>query len=169
MMYAAHDAFRRDVGALMFAPDRERWAQFNHQLTTHHTAEDIVLWPSLRRRLASVQLIDAMEDEHRQLGPLLARVTAGFRNGVPKTIRADITALSDLLHVHLRHEETKVLPLITEREWSLLDREMRRRIGLRGLTTYYTWLLHDVEGERRTRILATIPRPLRRTFARGNR
>ncbi|MGF0316672.1 hemerythrin domain-containing protein [Nocardia fluminea] len=161
MMYAAHDAFRRDLRALAAAPDRERWNRFRTQLSIHHTAEDVVLWPSLRRRGVNAQLVDAMAAEHDRIDPLLAQVNRAFDAAGPDAARPTLVALSELLHNHLRHEEQETLPLINDREWSLLDREMRRRIGLRGLRPYYKWLLRDVEGERRHSVLSTIPGPLR--------
>ncbi|MEV0851768.1 hemerythrin domain-containing protein [Nocardia fluminea] len=161
MMYAAHDAFRRDLRALAAAPDRERWTRFRTQLSIHHTAEDVVLWPSLRRRGVNAQLVDAMAAEHDRIDPLLAQVNRAFDTAGPDAARPTLVALSELLHNHLRHEEQETLPLINDREWSLLDREMRRRIGLRGLRPYYQWLLRDVEGERRRSVLSTIPGPLR--------
>lgn len=161
MMYAAHDAFRRDLRALAAAPDRERWTRFHTQLSVHHTAEDVVLWPSLRLRGVNAQLVDAMAAEHDRIDPLLAQVNRAFDAAGPDAARPTLAALSELLHNHLRHEEQETLPLINDREWSLLDREMRRRIGLRGLRPYYKWLLRDVEGERRRSVLSTIPGPLR--------
>ncbi|WP_410869973.1 hemerythrin domain-containing protein [Nocardia sp. A7] len=161
MMYAAHDAFRRDLRALAAAPDRERWTQFRTQLSVHHTAEDVVLWPSLRRRGVNAQLVEAMAAEHDQIDPLLAQANRTFDTAGPDAARPTLVALSDLLHNHLHHEERETLPLINDREWSLLDREMRRRIGIRGIRSYYSWLLRDVEGERRRKVLTTIPGPLR--------
>ncbi|MFD9546489.1 hemerythrin domain-containing protein [Nocardia salmonicida] len=161
MMYAAHDAFRRDLRALATAPDRERWVQFRTQLSVHHTAEDVALWPSLRRRGVNARLVEAMAAEHDQIDPLLARVDRAFDTAGADAARPTLVALSELLHNHLRHEEQEAVPLIIDREWSLLDREMRRRIGLRGIRSYYSWLLRDVEGERRRKVLTTIPRPLR--------
>ncbi|WP_194819913.1 hemerythrin domain-containing protein [Nocardia sp. XZ_19_385] len=161
MMYAAHDAFRRDLRELAAAPDRERWTQFRTQLSVHHTAEDVVLWPSLRRRGVDARLVEAMAAEHDRIDPLLAQVDRAFDTAGPDAAQPALAALSELLHNHLQHEEKETLPLINDREWSLLDREMRRRIGLRGLRAYYSWLLRDLEGERRRRALATIPGPLR--------
>ncbi|MFC9662094.1 hemerythrin domain-containing protein [Nocardia sp. NPDC127606] len=165
MMYAAHDAFRRDLRALGAAPDRERWTQFRTQLSVHHTAEDVVLWPSLRRRGVNAQLVDAMAAEHDRIDPLLAQVNGTFDTSGPEAARPTLVALSELLHNHLQHEEQETLPLINDREWSLLDREMRRRIGLRGLRPYYSWLLRDIEGEPRRRALSTVPGPLRLMFS----
>jgi uncharacterized protein (DUF2236 family) len=65
MMLAAHDAFRRDLTRLARAagaadlsgPARRQsvaagWDMFKRQLHLHHTAEDEVIWPVLRPRLA---------------------------------------------------------------------------------------------------------------------
>ncbi|MFD6104175.1 hemerythrin domain-containing protein [Nocardia salmonicida] len=161
MMYAAHDAFRRDLRALTADPDHQLWKQFRIHLSVHHTAEDVVLWPSLRRRDVDAQLVEQMAAEHDRIDPLLAQVNRAFDTAGPDAARPTLVALSELLHNHLWHEEQETLPLINDREWSQLDREMRRRIGLRGIRSYYSWLLRDVEGERRRRALSTIPRPLR--------
>ncbi|MFE1591845.1 hemerythrin domain-containing protein [Nocardia sp. NPDC058705] len=161
MMYAAHDAFRRDLRALAAAPELERWKQFRTQLAVHHTAEDVVLWPSLRRRGVDAELVEAMAAEHDRIDPLLAQANRAFDTAGPEAARPTLVALSELLHNHLQHEEQETLPLINDQEWSQLDREMRRRIGIRGIRSYYSWLLRDIEGERRRSTLSAIPGPLR--------
>jgi hypothetical protein len=89
VMLGAHAAFRRDLALLARAaafadlPDPARrasvragWELFKRQLQLHHTAEDMVVWPALRQRLAdsddAQSVLDAMESEHRQIDPLLA-------------------------------------------------------------------------------------------------
>lgn len=61
VMYAAHDAFRRDLERLgdaaadgtAFTPQvRAGWDNFRHQLHIHHTAEDSDLWPRVERKVA---------------------------------------------------------------------------------------------------------------------
>src|SRR3984885_8106688 len=56
VMYAAHDAFDRDLSRLTEAVRSGRtadpavragWATFKNQLHLHHTAEDIPRWPPL--------------------------------------------------------------------------------------------------------------------------
>jgi hypothetical protein len=67
IMLAAHAALRRDLERLARAaefadlPDpgrrasvRAGWETFKRQLHLHHTAEDTVVWPALRPRLAHV-------------------------------------------------------------------------------------------------------------------
>jgi iron-sulfur cluster repair protein YtfE (RIC family) len=95
IMLAAHDAFRRDLTRLARAagaadlsdPARRRsvaagWELFKRELHLHHTAEDELIWPALRPRLAHSQhalsVLDAMEEEHGRIDPLLAAVDAGF-------------------------------------------------------------------------------------------
>jgi len=95
IMIAAHDAFRRDLTRLARAaatadltgPARRRsiaagWDLFKRELHMHHTAEDEIIWPALRPRLAhseaALSVLDAMEEEHERIDPLLAAVDAAF-------------------------------------------------------------------------------------------
>ena len=102
IMLAAHDAFRRDLTGLARAaasadlsdPARRQsvaagWELFKRELHLHHTAEDELIWPTLRPRLVhsehALSVLDAMEEEHERIDPLLAAVDAAFtqRNGIP--------------------------------------------------------------------------------------
>ncbi|MGH3070600.1 MAG: hemerythrin domain-containing protein, partial [Streptosporangiaceae bacterium] len=104
IMLAAHDAFRRDLVRLarlarlaraaaavdLSDPAKRRsvaagWEPFEHELHLHHTAEDEIIWPVLRPRLAhsenALSVLDAMEEEHERIDPLLAAVDAAFQGG----------------------------------------------------------------------------------------
>jgi iron-sulfur cluster repair protein YtfE (RIC family) len=91
IMLAAHGALRRDLERLARTADfadlpdpggrasvRAGWETFKRQLHLHHTAEDLVVWPALRQRLAhsddAQSVLDAMEAEHQQIDPLLSAV-----------------------------------------------------------------------------------------------
>ncbi len=95
IMLAAHHAFRRDLARLARAaaaadlsdPARRQsvaagWELFKRELHLHHTAEDEIIWPVLRPRLThsenALSVLDAMEDEHERIDPLLAAVDAAF-------------------------------------------------------------------------------------------
>jgi iron-sulfur cluster repair protein YtfE (RIC family) len=102
VMYAAHDAFSRDLVHLAAAVAdegssgrgstgghtgdgavRAGWTTFRRQLHVHHTAEDVSLWPLLRERVTAsedVAVLDLMEAEHAQLDPLLDRTEALLLN-----------------------------------------------------------------------------------------
>ncbi len=91
MMYATHDAFRRDLGRLEEASAagkagtagvRAGWENFRTQLLLHHSVEDSLLWPAVRRavpgRPRDLALLDEMEAEHARLDPLLAAFDKAF-------------------------------------------------------------------------------------------
>lgn len=81
LMHAQHDAFRRDLDDLLATSAdrrsvRARWTLFRDQLHFHHTAEDTAMWPPVRAKLTGdpvgLALMDAMEEEHKLIDPLLA-------------------------------------------------------------------------------------------------
>jgi iron-sulfur cluster repair protein YtfE (RIC family) len=140
IMYAAHDALRRDIKTLaraaqeasLYGQDRQRsvaagWELFKRQLHLHHTAEDDLVWPALRERLGNsenaLSVLQEMEAEHRRIDPLLTAVDAGFASdadpaatsaGHPCTSQLTdaVDALTTELTSHLGHEESDGLPLI---------------------------------------------------------
>ena len=154
IMLAAHDAFRRDLARLARAaaaadlsdPAKRQsvaagWELFKRELHLHHTAEDEIIWPVLRPRLAhsenALSVLDEMEEEHERIDPLLAAVDAAFlqRDGAagPASVAPSGPAgvgpadgdwpgedrLADVIDIlvstltgHLAHEERDGLPLI---------------------------------------------------------
>ena len=114
--------FRRDLTRLVRAaaaadlsdPARRQsvaagWELFKHELHLHHTAEDEVIWPVLRPRLAhsehALSVLDAMEEEHERIDPLLAAVDAAFAQRGNDSLADVIDALVSTLTGHLAHEE----------------------------------------------------------------
>jgi Hemerythrin HHE cation binding domain len=162
IMLAAHDAFRRDLTRLVRAaaaadlsdPARRRsvaagWELFKHELHLHHTAEDEVIWPVLRPRLAhsehALSVLDAMEEEHERIDPLLAAVDAAFAPRRADALADVIDALVTTLTGHLAHEERDGLPLIgvalTAAEWRGTGFKIARRNGLSEGGTMFAWML----------------------------
>jgi hypothetical protein len=143
MMFASHDAFRRDLrdfarlGARPGAiPDAAAtaWQDFRLLLGQHHQAEDDYLWPTARTRLpgdagrgARLQL---MQQEHAALDPLLERGDAAFAGGDRRHLAPVVGPLRDSLEKHLRDEETLVLPwlapLLTTADWASYQRQSRQ-------------------------------------------
>src|SRR5579875_487069 len=187
IMLAAHEALRRDLTGLARAADRavqrgparsaavaRGWAVFQRQLHIHHTAEDELVWPALRERLAASDaarsVLDAMEAEHEQIDPLLAAVSqamaAGSSGGDQDRGRlADtVDVLTMALHGHLAHEEKDALPLIgaalTAAEW----RAVGRRIGVRNLRRapeMFAWMLDGAAPEQAAAAAGQLPPPAR--------
>ncbi len=207
IMLAAHDAFRRDLTRLARAaatadlsdPAKRQsvtagWELFKHELHLHHTAEDAIIWPRLRPRLAHSELalsvLDAMEEEHERIDPLLAAVDAAFAQragtGAPGADGADgadglaagaddwpgedrladvIDVLASTLTGHLAHEERDGLPLIgvalTAAEWRAAGRAMARQNGLADGAEMFAWMLDGAGRDAAAATLGQLPPPLR--------
>ena len=180
IMLAAHDAFRRDLTRLVRTaaaadlsdPARRQsveagWELFKHQLHLHHTAEDEIIWPTLRPRLAhsaaSLSVLDAMEAEHALIDPLLAGVDTEFAGG--DRLADVIDALTSALTSHLVHEERDGLPLIgvalTAAEWRRVGFKIARRNGLSEGGEMFAWILDGADGDA---ALRTLPPPLRLVY-----
>jgi hypothetical protein len=180
IMLAAHDAFRRDLTRLartaaaanLSDPARRQsvaagWELFKHQLHLHHTAEDELIWPVLRPRLAhspaAQDTLSAMEAEHEQIDPLLAAVDAEFAGGDrPADV---IDALTSALTGHLAHEERDGLPLIgvalTAAQWRGVGRKIASKNGLSNGSEMFAWMLDGADREHTAATLGQLPPPLR--------
>ena len=198
IMLAAHQAFRRDLARLVRAaaaadladPAKRRsvaagWELFKHELHLHHTAEDELVWPALRPRLAhsenALSVLDAMEEEHERIDPLLAAVDAAFapRYGADGLARgaadgdwpgenrlADvIEVLASTLTGHLTHEEQDGLPLIgvalTTAEWRGVGFRIARKNGLSDGGEMFAWMLDGADRQHAAVTLGQLPPPLR--------
>jgi Hemerythrin HHE cation binding domain len=200
IMIAAHDAFRRDLTRLARAaaaadladPARRRpievgWDLFKRELHIHHTAEDEIIWPVLRPRLAhseaALSVLDAMEEEHERIDPLLGAVDAAFAQrtsggtaGGAAGVADDwpggdrladvIDVLACTLTGHLGHEERDGLPLIgvalTAAEWRSVGFTIARRNGLSAGGEMFAWMLDGAgSGAGRSAALGQLPPPLR--------
>lgn len=198
IMLAAHSAFRRDLTRLARAaafadlPDPVRrasvqagWETFKRQLRVHHTAEDTVVWPTLRQRLAHSEhaqsVLDAMEAEHQQIDPLLAAVDDAFARpdsassagsvgsvgsaGSRGAVAAAADALATSLGGHLAHEERYGLPLIgvalTAAEWRGAGMKIARRSGLSDAGEMFAWIADGADPDEAAAAIGTLPAPAR--------
>jgi Hemerythrin HHE cation binding domain len=182
VMVAAHAAFRRDLTRLARAtadagrPDPARraaieagWQTFKRQLHLHHTAEDTVVWPALRDRLAlsdqAQSVLDAMEDEHQRIEPLLAAVDVAFAEPDGSSLGAATDALAGSLTGHLLHEERDGLPLIgtalTAAEWRSAGFKIARQNGLSGAAEMFAWIADGAPEDEAAAAIATLPPPAR--------
>lgn len=175
LMYATHDAFRRDLDRFADAAarsgggaDRQAWENFKRQLHVHHTVEDTALWPRLRSAVAdrpqALELVTEMQAEHARLEPVLAAVDESVTRGsadVPERIQE----LAAVLGGHMKHEEDAALPLIQEvltaKDWGAFRSAMARRQGPRGAAAYVPWLVDGATPADRRKYLAVFPAPVR--------
>jgi Hemerythrin HHE cation binding domain len=182
IMLAAHDAFRRDLARLartagaanLSDPARRAsvaagWDLFKRQLHIHHTAEDELIWPALRPRLAhseaALSVLAAMEAEHELIDPLLAAVDAQFTEEDGDRLADVIDALTSSLTGHLGHEERDGLPLIgaalTAAEWRSVGRKIASKNGLSAGSEMFAWILDGTDRDHSKATLAQLPPPLR--------
>ena len=191
VMVAFHDAFRRDLAHLARTASRHRahldeparhtavlagWELFKTQLHIHHTAEDNDLWPRMRAHLADrpdeLALLQAMQDEHARIDPLLDAVEGALadRDGGHQRLGDTVDELANALYGHLSHEERDVLPLIdrslTPAEWQAFGDDQRRRNGIRRAAQLFPWLLDEASPQQVTALLAGLPPPLREEVLR---
>jgi iron-sulfur cluster repair protein YtfE (RIC family) len=181
IMLAAHDAFRRDLTRLARAaatadlsdPARCQsvaagWELLKRELHLHHTAEDEIIFPVLRPRLVHSQtalsVLDAMEEEHDLIDPLLAAVDTAF-SAAPDRLADVIDALATTLTSHLAHEERDGLPLIgvalTAAEWRAAGRAIARKNGLSAGSEMFAWMLDGAGRDEAAATLGSLPPPLR--------
>jgi iron-sulfur cluster repair protein YtfE (RIC family) len=148
-MHAVHGALRRELEQLarVAVSDDPRhvlrtapgWQLFTRTLHSHHSAEDEVLWPALRRRLADrpddLVALEALEAEHAALGEVVATIDALLADPPVDPFRLGdlLDSLVTGLRGHLCHEEEAAIPLITTvltpQRWADFERVHHRRIG----------------------------------------
>ncbi|MFG1943389.1 hemerythrin domain-containing protein [Nonomuraea sp. NPDC048826] len=183
MMFALHDALRRELEritrvAARTGDDPRRilaaaagWELFKKFLRVHHTSEDDALWPAMRGAVTpdGLALLDAMEDEHAAIDPLLEAVDAALtdRDHGAERLAGLVDALATGLAGHLKHEETEGLALIDAtlgpEQWSHFGQTHRDRIG-DDLTTYLPWLWDGKEPRVVAAVLDGLPPAIREAY-----
>ena len=181
MMYVMHYAFRRDLAAFAAAAAatpvddqptwralHRRWQLFAEALHHHHSGEDAGLWPLLMARADEQgrQMLQAMEDEHGEIDPILEAVAAGLAR-LATTADADTKAAlvvrlcagKESLARHLAHEETEAIALVqqvmTDAEWRQLDEEhFTKGITPRTMIRLLPWVMHRQTAAATERLLA---------------
>jgi hypothetical protein len=182
VMLGAHAAFRRDLRQLARAaafadlPNPARrasvragWEVFKRQLHLHHTAEDTIVWPALRDRLGhsahALSVLDAMEDEHKAIDPLLAAVDEAFGEPDAPALADATDALATTLSGHLSHEEHDGLPLIgvalTAAEWRGAGIKIARQNGLSQAGEMFAWIADGADPHEAAAVVGTLPPPAR--------
>ncbi|MEU4697163.1 hemerythrin domain-containing protein [Nonomuraea dietziae] len=185
MMFAVHDALRRDVERVAkltarLDDDPRRllgaalgWELFKGYLRVHHTTEDDMLWPVMERTLAGrpdeLALLAAMEAEHALIDPLLASFDEALADQDTGHERLGDLAdsLATVLGGHLSHEEREALTVIdlsvSEEEWQRFGQEHGKRIGA-DAQRYLPWVLDEASEERVSFILGHMPEHIRKAY-----
>jgi hypothetical protein len=185
MMYAMHDALRRELGRIAGIAARPGddlrpvlraaagWELFKRYLHIHHTAEDETVWPVMEPLLAGrpddLALVAAMESEHAAIDPLLTAIDAALadRGYGAQRLGGLVDALVTGLSAHLKHEEDEALALIdatlTEQQVQRLGQRQAELIGA-DASRYLPWLLDDVSPDGAAAVLSRVPAPARAAY-----
>ncbi|MGI5207312.1 hemerythrin domain-containing protein [Spirillospora sp. CA-108201] len=178
LMYAMHDALRRELEHLAKVTAREDddprrllaaaagWELFKTSLHAHHGAEDEALWPALRERLDGraddLALLDAMEAEHAAVDPLIEAIDTGA-----EPVGELVDALATALTAHLAHEEKEALPLIDATlepaQFQNFGQVHGRHVGP-AAPRVLPWLLDGVDDATVAATLSALPEPARTAF-----
>jgi iron-sulfur cluster repair protein YtfE (RIC family) len=160
---AGHRARTRRVAAHL--------AEMLDLLHTHHTGEDLLLWPVLRPRVTvQTGLIDRMEAQHDQLAVAITAIRADLPGWATSAdpaaadrIAAAVEEMAGGLEVHLAEEEDHVLPLVsqvfTQAEWNALAGHGFAAIPRRRRLLILGYILDEATPEERARFLRQVPPP----------
>lgn len=185
-MVLVHRVFRRELGA---APelvrrvrpgDRERAAVIAEHvrlllvdLHHHHTGEDELLWPRLRRRAeVDPALIRRMESQHDLISALMGEANAllpVWRKdpdaAAAEPLADKLDRLAGELDIHLREEEAKILPLATDHltvaEWEELGERGLRDVAKSRLLWALSAILESADEAERVKFMSKVPLPAR--------
>jgi iron-sulfur cluster repair protein YtfE (RIC family) len=174
MVVAFHHAFRRDLWLLAGLTTTsakgkppEGWEYFKRQLRVHHTVEDEVIWPAVVAAVtqpADLAVLQAMDEEHKQLEPALAAVDQSFGTTTQR-LQASVRALAELLNGHLAHEERDALPMISRtlrpEQWSEVMKNIRSSVSIKAAPRLLPWLLDGSTPEQEQAVLGILPPPAR--------
>jgi Hemerythrin HHE cation binding domain len=193
MMLVIHAALRRDLEQVARIAGRRNstdatrlraalgWQLFKKFLVVHHQVEDDALWPALRATVAGhpdqLALVDALEQEHAVIDPLLLAIDHAADNHATadKTAAGDgspsfgdiIDELITKLGGHLAHEESDGLDLIGAAlsldDWQRFGRVHGQRL-LGDAPTYMPWLLDQADPRAVATFLANVPAPLAEAY-----
>jgi iron-sulfur cluster repair protein YtfE (RIC family) len=182
MMYAAHDAFKRDLTRLADAVRGDSadtpaaagtWDMFTQQLHVHHTTEDKSLWPLLRAAVTQPRdaaVLDAMESEHATLDPLIESVGDALRRRDRNELGPRLDRLTAGLTAHMRHEEDEALPIVDrcigQAGWDRFGKDIRRAVGISGARLYLSGVLDGAPEHVQRAVLGILPPPARVIYRR---
>lgn len=185
VMYAMHDVLRRELEHIarvtVRIDDDPRhvlrtavgWQLFKRSLRIHHSAEDDMLWPVLRRQLVDgpddLVLLEAMEAEHAAISQVIAAVDELLAD--PEADRVRLGDLTDSLvrgvYGHLAHEEEAAVPLIaralTTAQWAAFEQVHGQWIGA-DAPQALPWLLENTDPQSVARTPAALPDAVRTAY-----
>ncbi|MBS2532190.1 hemerythrin domain-containing protein [Catenulispora sp. NF23] len=187
-MVLIHRVIRREFGRLprLFrsaADDRARSKVVGAHaremldfLHTHHTGEDELLFPLLRKRTTlDPDLMDRMDAQHAQVDDTVAALnaelpawTATADAATGEKMAARIEATLPTLIDHLAEEEEKLLPVVsatlTQSEWDALGKHGMSAIPLTRRLVILGHITEEADDAERQQFMQVVPAPARLAY-----
>jgi hypothetical protein len=178
-----HAAFRRDLSRFVDALDRfpagnrtrasqlaTAWANFDDQLTHHHTGEHEIAWPHLRAMGVSDELLAAMDSEHDEMAGALAKARSAMgalaSSASGPDVEAAKSAIKDLQVAtlkHLDHEEAELEPVYLRQkdsaEMRAMGKEFAKVSPSRG-GRFFAWVTDGASAEEQQVVTGNVPGPV---------
>ena len=183
MNKAIHAAFRRDLNRFIDALDRfpagnrtradqlaAAWANFDDQLTHHHTGEHEIAWPHLRAMGVSDELLTAMDSEHDVMATALAKARSAMGALAASASAHDAEAAKSAIQElqatavkHLDHEEAELEPIyVSQRdsaEMRAMGKEFAKVSPSRG-GRFFAWVTDGASAEEQAVVTGNVPGPV---------
>ncbi len=145
-------------------------------LHTHHTGEDLLLFPLLReRRVLDPELMDRMDAQHAQVNDAVVAVNAELPSWTPSAdaatgerMAARIDTTMATLNGHLDEEEQKLLPVVsvtlTQSEWDALAKHSISAIPLTRRLLTLGYMTEETDDAERHKFMQVLPAPVRLAY-----
>jgi hypothetical protein len=183
MNKAIHGAVRRDLTRLQSAlaayagrdPARavalgRGWANFDNELTIHHTGEHEIAWPALKSVGVSAELLGQLDAEHNEMAAALAHArtvmnafTSSASVADAEAARAAIATLESVTNDHLEHEERELEPVFLAKHDDPAIKAMGRKFGkvspMRG-GQFFAWVTDGASADELAAIKGNVPPPV---------
>ena len=142
-------------------------------LHTHHTGEDELLFPVLRKRAAlEPELMERMDAQHAQVDEAVTAInaelpawTASADAAAGERMAVRIDAMMPTLIEHLAEEEQEILPIVsatlTQSEWDALGKHGMSAIPLTRRLVILGHITEETEDAERRRFMKVLPAPAR--------
>ncbi|HSR84207.1 MAG TPA: hemerythrin domain-containing protein [Streptosporangiaceae bacterium] len=175
-----HGAVRRDLDRFTealssFGGERRleqvstAWANFQDQLTRHHSSEHRIAWPALRNAGISDDVLTQFDAEHDRMAAALESADQAMRSlrGTPSTehVKAASEAMATLRATateHLDHEEAELEPFLSEHahtpEMKAMGRAFAREYTPPESGTFFAWLQDGASSDELVGLRQNVPR-----------
>src|SRR4051812_4523191 len=140
-----------------------------HEIHSHHSREDDVLWPVIAASAGAVVDLEPLSDDHTELHAVLTRAEEALTAfGGATDVRPAaaplgrvLTEMADLLDEHIVEEEAEVFPVIREhvsaKDFAACEKRFQKGSSPRHMMFVLPWIIAQCAVQERADVLADAP------------